>query len=157
MTSDPASDMDGVVQKPERHRDPVIRADMPRRPHQTMSSRINVTANDGDCCHTGWMAGTVLRNDVDRIDPIMTMHGVRSRIRPGPQQAACYGKQRPGKAGIPLHLDLTLSRGGLVDVKIAVFGGFWQCQFPAWALEQAGTFLLMMAVLNSRASKSRHG
>jgi hypothetical protein len=107
----PARDMDGMVQKLERYRDLAIRADTARRPHQTMSGRMNVTAYDGDCCHTGWMAGTVLRKDVDRIDAIMTMRSGRSRLRPGPQQAACHGKHRSGKTGIShgLHLDLVFS------------------------------------------------
>jgi hypothetical protein len=82
MTFHPARDMRDVVQKPERHRDPAIRADMPRRPHQTMSGCANVTAGDGDCCHAGLVARTMLRQDMDRIDAVMTMQSVRSR--PGP-------------------------------------------------------------------------
>lgn len=51
MTFHPAGDMRDVVQKPERHRDPAVRADPARRPHQTVSRRMNVTADDGDGCH----------------------------------------------------------------------------------------------------------
>jgi hypothetical protein len=76
-----------------------------------MSGCRNVTAYDGDCCHTGWMAGAMLREDVDRIDAIIAMRSGRSRLRPGPQQAACHGKHRSGKTGIAsgLHPDLVFS------------------------------------------------
>jgi hypothetical protein len=111
MTFHPSHNMRDVVQKPERHRDPAVRGDAARCLHQTVSGCVNVTAYDGDCCHTGGMAGTVLRKDVDRIDAIMIVRSGRSRLRPGPQQAACHGKHRSGKTGISrgLHLDLVFS------------------------------------------------
>jgi hypothetical protein len=111
MTFQPAHNMRDVVQKPERHRDPAVRGDAARRPHQTMSGCVNVTAGDGNCCHAGGLAGTMLRQDMDRIDAVMTMRSARSRLRPSPQQAACHGKHRSGKTGIAsgLHLDLVFS------------------------------------------------
>jgi len=111
MTTQPAHNMRDMVQKPERHRDPAVRADTARRPHQTMSACVNVTAGDGNCCHAGLSAGTVLRKDVDRIDAVMSMRSGCSRLRPSPQHAACHGKHCSGKTGISpgLHLDLILS------------------------------------------------
>ena len=110
MTFQPAHNMRDVVQKPERHRDPAVRGDAARRLHQTMSGCVNVTAGDGDCCHTGGMAGTVLRQDVDRIDAIMTMRIGRSRLRPAPQQAA-----------------------NIAPAKSAFLGFIWTSSFPATA------------------------
>jgi hypothetical protein len=111
MTSQPAHNMRDVVQKPERHRDPAVRADAARCPHQTMSGCVNVPAGDGDRCYPRFMARPVLRQDVDRIVAIMIMRGGGSRLRPGPQHAACHGKHRSGKTGISpgLHLDLVFS------------------------------------------------
>jgi hypothetical protein len=56
VTSDPAYNMRDVMQKAERHRDPAIGANTARCPHQAMSSRVNVTADDGDGCHAGLIA-----------------------------------------------------------------------------------------------------
>jgi hypothetical protein len=98
MTFQPAHNMRDVVQKPE-----------PRCLHQTMSGCVNVTAYDGDCCHAGGMAGAMLRQDMDRIDAIMIVRSGRSRLWPGPQQAACHGKHRSGKTGISLDFIWTSS------------------------------------------------
>jgi hypothetical protein len=110
MTSHPARDMRGVVQKPEHHRDSAAGADVTRRPHETMSDCVNLAAGHGDFRIINFMARTVLRNDMDGIDAIMIMRpSVRLRIRrPGPQKAACPGEHRPGKTGISHgpHLDL---------------------------------------------------
>jgi hypothetical protein len=64
MTPHPARDMHRVVQKPERHRNSAPRADMTRRPHESMSGRVNLppltaifvlqTLWQEPCCVTTW-------------------------------------------------------------------------------------------------------
>jgi hypothetical protein len=111
MTLQPANTMRDVVQKPEGHRDPAVWGDAARCLHQTVSGCVNMTAGDGNCCHAGLVARTVLRKDMDCIDAIMTMRSVRSRVRLAPQEAVSYCKHGSGKTGISpgSHLDLILS------------------------------------------------
>jgi hypothetical protein len=77
MTSHHARDMNVVMQKPERHPNLAVRADTARPSHESMSGCVNVAAPSSQVCLKGFAAGTVLGDEVDRIDAVMTMLGFR--------------------------------------------------------------------------------
>ncbi|HZM07391.1 MAG TPA: hypothetical protein VFC11_02930, partial [Methylocella sp.] len=123
------------------------------------SGCVNVTAGDGDCCHTGGMAGTVLRQDVDRIDAIMIMRSGRSRLRPGPQQAACHGEHRSSKTGISrvLHLDLIFSGNrrmmASLKLRLPLSGDFSNANFATHASMGSGAEIRRPTAENTKFSR----
>lgn len=95
MTSHPARDMRGVVQSSQRQRDFAMGVDMTVCPHENMSGCANLTAVHGDFCVINSIARTVLRDNADGIDAVMTMRRESRfslRIRRDPSQA-CHGKR----------------------------------------------------------------
>jgi hypothetical protein len=87
--------MYGVVQNPNRHQNSAISADMTRCPYTCTSRCVNLTAPHSSFCIISFMAGTLLRDGVDRIDAIMSMrNGTRLRVSHSNTQAktACHGK-----------------------------------------------------------------
>ena len=106
MTSHHAPDMHVVVQKPERHQNSALRADRARPPHESMSGCVNVAAPSAKVCIKCFAARTVLGDEVDRIDAIMTISRMRSSrlSRSDAQTQAGPGKRRHGKACISCRL-----------------------------------------------------
>jgi hypothetical protein len=107
MTSHPARDMHGVVQKPERHQNSVPR-DMTRPLYKSVSGCVSLIAPYGNFCIINLMARTVLRDDMDRIDAIMRRQSSFCLNRSDPQKTACPGKRHPDKTTIFRKLHLIL-------------------------------------------------
>jgi hypothetical protein len=110
MTVHPARDMHRMAQKPERPQNSITRVDMTRPSYMRMSGGMNLRAAHGHFCGISFRARTTVRDNVDRIDAIMTMRRTPSlRLsRFDPQKAACPSNRRRGKTGIVRRLHLIL-------------------------------------------------